>query len=70
VQTDVPVVQAMVPVRQTWSDPLKVQALPDVHPTQVPLLHTAFVPQAVPLASGCCVSEQVATPSEQMVWPT
>jgi hypothetical protein len=70
VQTGAPVVQSMVPVRQDWSEPVKEQLVPAAQATQVPPLQTLSVPQAVPLASGCCVSVQVATPSEQVVWPT
>lgn len=65
VQTDVPVVQEVAPVRHGWPD--KEQLLPAVHETQVPAVQTLFVPHTVPSASGCPVSVQVSTPSEQVV---
>lgn len=67
VQTEVPVAQESVPVRQTLPGE---QAPPAVQLVQAPLLQTLFSPQAVPFACGCCVSAQEATPSEQAVCPT
>ena len=65
VQTGEPVAQEIAPVRQGWPD--SVQLLPVAQVAQAPPLQTLFVPHAVPLAAGCCVSLQVATPSEQVV---
>jgi hypothetical protein len=65
VQSGVPVAQLMAPSRQGW--PESEQALPAAHERQAPALQTRFVPQAVPFAWSCCVSVQVATPSEQAV---
>src|SRR5215471_6623404 len=48
-QTDVPVVQDVMPLRQI--DGFVVQAVPAVHATQVPVpLHTRLVPQVDPAA--------------------
>lgn len=69
-QTGAPVVQAMAPVLQDWPEPVKAQLVPAAHVTQDPPLQTRSVPHAVPLAWACCVSLQVATPSEQIVLPT
>jgi hypothetical protein len=43
------------------------QVAPAVQLAQEPLLQTLFVPHAVPLLWGCCVSVQVSTPSEQVI---
>ncbi len=68
VQTGAPVVQATIPIRQGC--PEREQAVPAVHETQAPLLHTRLVPQAVPLACGCCVSAHDAPLLLQLVCPT
>lgn len=65
VQTGAPVAQEMAPVRQSCPD--SEQLPPAAHATQAPPLQTMSVPHAVPFASGCCASAQVATPSEQIV---
>jgi hypothetical protein len=46
-QTDAPVTQVVVPVRQTFDG---WQLAPEVQLTQVPVLQTLFIPQTVPLA--------------------
>jgi len=46
VQTALPVVQTIVPVRQGL--PVTVQLVPAAHGTHAPLLHTIPVPQLVP----------------------
>jgi len=63
-QTETPVVHDVVPVRQGlvgW------QLAPDVHGTQLPALHTLFVPQTVPLDRLWVVSEQVIVGTQVMV---
>jgi hypothetical protein len=64
-QTDVPVAHDVAPVRQAFAG---VQLTPAVHAPQVPLLHTLFVPQAVPSATFP-VSAQTAAPVPQEVAP-
>lgn len=64
-QTALPVTQEMVPVRQTlvgW------QLMPVMQEPHTPSPHTLFVPQVVPLARFCPVSEQVIV-GEQTVMP-
>jgi hypothetical protein len=64
-QTEVPVTQEVVPVRHAlvgW------QLTPALQVLHVPPLHTLFVPQVVPLARFCPVSEQ-AIAGEQTVMP-
>jgi hypothetical protein len=68
VQTGAPVAHEIAPVRQAF--PVGEQTAPAVQLAQAPLLQTLFSPQTVPFAWGCCVSVQVATPSEQTVCPT
>jgi hypothetical protein len=63
-QTDVPVVQEVVPVRQGlvgW------QLAPAVHATHDPALHTLFVPQTVPFERFWVVSEQVIVGTQVIV---
>jgi hypothetical protein len=67
VQTELPVAQENIPVRQAFPG---VQTPPAAQLVQEPLLQTLFSPQAVPFACGCCVSVQEATPAEQAVCPT
>lgn len=67
-QTDVPVAQEVVPLRQGL--PATVQATPAVQGTQAPPLQTMFWPQTVPLAWACCVSVQLATVPEQVTLPS
>jgi hypothetical protein len=55
-QTEAPVTQEVVPVRQLlvgWQD------APEVHDTHIPALQTLLVPHSVPLARFFPVSEQV-----------
>ena len=65
VQTEVPVAQDVAPVLQAL---LGWQVVPAVQAPQVPALHTLLVPQVVPLARFCPVSEQVIA-GEQAVMP-
>jgi hypothetical protein len=58
-QTAVPVVHTLVPVRQRLAG---VQAEPAVQMTHAPLLQTLFVPQLVPFASEVPVSVHVIVP--------
>ena len=67
VQTEVPVAHEIAPVRHAFAGE---QTAPAAQVAQEPPLHTMFVPQTVPFARNCCVSLQVATPSEQVVCPT
>ncbi len=64
-QTEVPVTQEVVPVLHAL---LGWQLTPAVQEPQVPLSHTLFVPQVVPLERFCPVSEQVIA-GEQTVMP-
>jgi hypothetical protein len=67
VQTATPVVQAIAPVRHRLPG---VQAVPSAQIPHVPLLHTLFVPQAVPFACAVWVSMHDTTPlAEQVVCP-
>ncbi len=67
VQTEVPVAQEVVPVRQ--GSGFVAQAAPAVHATQLPALQTWSVPQVVPFAMGVAVSTQASVPVEQDVVP-
>jgi len=68
VQTEAPLAQKIVPVRQEL--PAGEQAPPAAQVTQAPLLQTLSCPQRVPFACGCCVSVQDAlSVPEQVVWP-
>ena len=64
-QAEVPVEQDVTPVLQRV---LGWQVVPAVQAPQVPALHTLLVPQVVPLARFCPVSEQVIA-GEQAVMP-
>ena len=45
------------------------QAVPEVHDTQTPALHTRLVPHIVPFAAFVPVSVHTAVPVEQLVVP-
>jgi hypothetical protein len=64
-QTEVPVAQAIAPVRQTVAG---VQAAPSAQSPQAPALHTLFVPHVVPLGTFP-VSAQTDDPVTQEVAP-
>jgi len=64
-QTDAPVTQEVVPVRQALAG---VQEAPAVHAVHFPLLHTMFVPHTVPLTRLLPVSEHEMV-GEQTVCP-
>jgi hypothetical protein len=66
-QVCVPVVHDVVPVSQAALGLLE-HALPLVHDTHDPPLHTRFVPQLVP-AFFCVPSTQTDVPVEQLVVP-
>jgi hypothetical protein len=65
VQVCVPVEHDVVPV---WQD-AGVQERPAVHATHEPLLHTMFVPHAVPSAAFDPVSPHAIPPSPQTIVP-
>jgi hypothetical protein len=66
-QSDVPVAQEVVPVRQ--GSGFVSQPTPATQATQLPALQTRSVPQLVPFAIGVAVSRQVWVPVEQDVVP-
>jgi hypothetical protein len=67
-QTGAPVSQEIVPCRQGFVG--GVQAAPAVQDTQLPALHTRFVPQLFPSGASCPVSVQATIPLVQLVIPT
>jgi len=66
-QTELPVEHEVAPILH-GSD--GVQATPAVQPTQLPALHTMFVPHVAPLPTAVPVSWQVALPVVQVSVPT
>lgn len=66
VQTEDPVAQEVVPLVQGL---LGVQVSPAVHETQLPVLHTRFVPQLLPSATDVPLSLHVAMPVLQVRVP-
>jgi hypothetical protein len=64
--TELPVEQE---VRPTLHGSGGVHVAPAVHGTQLPVLHTWFIPQPVPLATAVPVSWQVALPVVQVSVP-
>ena len=62
-QVSAPVAQEFVPTTQGFG--FVAQVTPAVHALQAPLLHTWFVPQLVPFASGVEVSMHLRWPVER-----
>src|SRR4029079_18755671 len=68
VHTEAPLVQTVAAVLHGF---VVVQAAPAMQGTHVPLLHTMFVPQAMPFACAVPVSMHVSAPAAvQIICPT
>jgi hypothetical protein len=65
-QLNCPVLQDVVPVKQTFEG---VHDVPATHEIQFPPLQTSFVPQIVPLVTGVVVATQLDTPVLHEVAP-